>query len=268
VKISGVLILFLLVSLSFADITENIPTSQNIIEYPAKVKEKTLSVEEIIKKSDELMRGDTANGSMEMIVKTKRWTRTIEMESWSKGTKKSFIRINAPVRDKGTTFLKLDKEMWQYVPKVERTIKIPPSMMMQSWMGSDFTNDDLVKESSIVDDYKSKLLGKEGNNYKVELIPRPEAAVTWGKVLYWVDIDNLLPVRVEFYDEDNLLVNVLEYMDVRRFNDRQMPAKWVMTPQDEDKEGHSTTIIVKEMVFNEPVDNLIFSLSALKKMSR
>jgi outer membrane lipoprotein-sorting protein len=102
----------------------------------------------------------------------------------------------------------------------------------------------------------------------VELIPKQDAAVTWGKVLYWIDKNNLLPVKVEFYDEEDLLVTVLEYFDVKQFNDRKLPTKWVMIPQDEEKKGHSTTIMVKSMSFNEPIDESIFSLSALKKLSR
>lgn len=223
---------------------------------------------EIIKRSEDLMRGQTAYGEMEMIVKTARWQRTIKMTSWSEGTKRSFIKITAPVRDQGITFLKLDKEMWQYVPKVERTIKIPPSMMMQSWMGSDFTNDDLVKESSLVEDYTATIVSENAASYWLELLPRPEAAVTWGKLLYQVDKKSFLPERVEFYDEDGILINILVYSAVRQFNDRLFPTKWEMLPQEEEKEGHSTTIIVHKMIFNEPLPGDIFSLRALKKLSR
>lgn len=227
-----------------------------------------LTADEIIARAENLMRGQTAYGEMAMVVKTARWQRTIKMTSWSEGTKRSFIKITAPVRDQGITFLKLDKEMWQYVPKVERTIKIPPSMMMQSWMGSDFTNDDLVKESSLVEDYTSTIVSENAASYWLELLPRPEAPVTWGKLLYQVDKKSFLPERVEFYDEDGILINILVYSAVRQFNDRLFPTKWEMLPQEEEKEGHSTTIIVHKMIFNEPVPGDIFSLRALKKLSR
>lgn len=228
----------------------------------------TLTAEEIIARVENLMTGQTASGEMEMIIKTARWERSISMTSWSEGSKKSFIKITAPVRDQGMTFLKLDKEMWQYVPKVERTIKIPPSMMMQSWMGSDFTNDDLVKESSLSEDYTAAIVSENAVSYWLELLPRPEAAVTWGKLLYQVDKKSFLPERVEFYDEDGILINILIYSAVRQFNDRLFPARWEMLPQEADKEGHSTTIIVKKMIFNEPLPGDIFSLRALKKLSR
>ena len=240
----------------------------NITAGVNKDKDSTLHVDEIISKSEKIMRGDTSVGSMEMIVKTKRWTRSIKMKSWAEGKEKSFIKILYPSRDKGITFLRLDKEMWQYVPKIERTIKIPPSMMLQSWMGSDFTNDDLVKESSLIDDYEAGLLAEEEGAYKIELIPKPEAAVTWGKVLYWIDKTNFLQLREEFYDEDNLLINVLTFSEVKKFNDRYYPAKMLMAPQDEEKKGSSTTLHIESMVFNEPVEEGIFSLRSLKSMSR
>ena len=163
-----------------------------------------LDVKEIIQKSDDLMRGKTSYGELIMETRTPRWTRSISMQSWSEGTTKSFILITAPVRDKGTTFLKINNEMWQYVPKVEKIIKIPPSMMLQSWMGSDFTNDDLVRESSIVEDYNCKLLAEEPARYKIELIPKPDAAVTWGKIIYYIAKVTFVPLRADFYDEEGI----------------------------------------------------------------
>ncbi|MFC1482637.1 outer membrane lipoprotein-sorting protein [Candidatus Margulisiibacteriota bacterium] len=228
----------------------------------------SLTVTEILQKSDDIMRGKTSISELEMIVKTKRWTRTVKMKTWSKGTKKSFIKITYPSRDKGITFLKLDTEMWQYVPKIERQIKIPPSMMLQSWMGSDFTNDDLVKESSIVEDYDSKLLSEGEIHYEIELIPKPESAVVWGKIIYYVDVKTFLPVKEEFYDEDGELINILTFSDVKKFNDRLFPSKMVMIPQTEDKKGNSTTIIFRKMQFNVPIRNSIFTLQSLKTMSK
>lgn len=225
-------------------------------------------VKTILQKSDDLMRGATSYGEFEMQVTTPRWKRTMRMQSWSKGTKKSFIKVLYPERDKGTTFLRIDNEMWQYVPKVERTIKIPPSMMLQSWMGSDFTNDDLVRESSIVDDYTATLLEAGSPNYKIQLIPKPEAAVTWGKVILWVNTSTYVPVREEFYDEDGALVRIMKFENVTKLPDRYFPTRWTMLPQTEDKKGNTTVIIVKNMTFNKPVDAGTFSLEALKRMSK
>ena len=120
-----------------------------------------LSADEIIRKADEKSRGLSSQGSMTMTVVRPDWTRTITMKVWSKSREYSLVLITAPSRDKGLVFLKIKTEMWNWVPSIDKTIKIPPSMMLQSWMGSDFTNDDLVKQSSIVVDYTHKLLGKE-----------------------------------------------------------------------------------------------------------
>jgi len=141
-----------------------------------------LTAKEIVKKADDKGRGQTSQGIMTLTIVRPDWTRSITLKSWSKGTEYSLICISAPAKEKGQVFLKRQNDMWNWVPSIERIIKIPPSMMMQSWMGSDFTNDDLVKESSIVVDYTQTLLGKEKIRdqecYKIELIPLPDAAVT------------------------------------------------------------------------------------------
>jgi len=146
-----------------------------------------IDIKEIVRKSDEKFRGTSSTGSFSMTIQRPTWSRTISMKSWSLGTDYSLIYVTAPAKEKGQVFLKRKNEMWNWVPTIERMVKVPPSMMMQSWMGSDFTNDDLVRESSIVKDYTHKLLGEETIDkypcYKVELIPLENAPVVWGKVL-------------------------------------------------------------------------------------
>ena len=127
---------------------------------------------EIIKKLDDNMRGQNISIKLSMRVVSLGHERTMKMESYSQGTKKSFTKILFPPKDRGITFLSLDNQMWQYVPKIERIIKIPPSMMLQNWMGSDITNDDMVKQSSIVEDYNPKIIKKEGNIVTIELLPK------------------------------------------------------------------------------------------------
>ena len=144
-----------------------------------------VDVKAIVKQADEKFRGQSSQGTISMTIQRPSWSRTIAMKNWTLGTEYSLIYITEPVKERGQVFLKRDNEMWNWVPSIERMIKIPPSMMMQSWMGSDFSNDDLVKESSLVKDYEHKLLGKEPiegyNCYKIELIPHEDAAVVWGK---------------------------------------------------------------------------------------
>lgn len=142
---------------------------------------------DIVKKADSLLRGETNHGMSEMTIITPNWERTLRLKSWQNGIEKTFIRILLPQKDAGIGFLKIKNEMWSYLPTVERIIKIPPSMMMQPWMGSDFTNDDLVKGSSIVDDYEHREIGiekVEGQDvYKIESDPKPDAPVVWGKII-------------------------------------------------------------------------------------
>ncbi|MCB0644033.1 MAG: outer membrane lipoprotein-sorting protein, partial [Phaeodactylibacter sp.] len=168
---------------------------------------------EIIRKSEDKLNGKTAQGTMKMTIVRPTWKREMTMKTWSKGQEYSMVLITGPARDKGTAFLKRGKEMWNWQPSIDMEIKLPPSMMSQSWMGSDFTNDDLVSQTSIVDDFDHKLLGSETVNgmdcYKIELIPHEDAAVVWGKILMWVEKNEYLQLKTEFYDEDGYLVNTM-----------------------------------------------------------
>jgi len=227
-----------------------------------------LSADEIVRQRDHLMRGTSSFGRYEMVVKSPRWERTVKFDAWSQGEDKSFIVITYPKKDKGTTFLRIKTDMWQYIPRIEKTIKIPPSMMLQSWMGSDFTNDDLVKESSIINDYTHKLLPQEDRVYVIESIPNPDAAVVWGKIIQRIDKETFVPVQDDFYDEDGMLVRRLLYTDTQELPDRMYPMRWSIEPLTEERKGHTTTIIIDAIELNIPIENDVFSMRALKKYSR
>ena len=141
---------------------------------------------EIIDRVDRLLRGESSRGQITMEITTEHWSRSLDMEVWSLGVEHSLVRVQSPAREEGTATLKAGQEVWNYLPRVDRTIKVPPSLMMGSWMGSHFTNDDLVKESRIVDDYDFEI-SFEGEREGVEvwefqLTPRPEAPVVWGRI--------------------------------------------------------------------------------------
>ena len=227
-----------------------------------------MTAKEIISRADEKTRGLSSQGTMTMTVVRPDWTRTITMKTWSKSREYSLVLITAPAKDKGQVFLKLKTEMWNWVPSIDKTIKIPPSMMLQSWMGSDFTNDDLVKQSSIVVDYTHKLLGQEKVRdiacYKIELIPLPEAAVVWGKVIMWITTKGFDQWMTEYYDEDNVLVNVSNNYDIRQMGDREIPTRLEMVPQN--KKGQKTVMHIDEMKFNTNIDERFFSQQNMKKL--
>jgi outer membrane lipoprotein-sorting protein len=227
-----------------------------------------LSAKEIIRKADEKNRGLSSQGSMTMTVVRPDWTRTITMKVWSKSKEYSLVLITAPARDKGQVFLKIKTEMWNWVPSIDKTIKIPPSMMLQPWMGSDFTNDDLVKQSSIVIDYNHKLLGKEKvrgmDCYKIEMIPLPDAAVVWGKVIMWITISGYDQWMAEYYDEDSKLINVSNSYDIRKMGDREIPSRIEMVPRN--KKGQKTVMQIEDMKFNTRIDEGFFSQQNMKKI--
>ena len=227
-----------------------------------------LSAKEIIRKADEKNRGSSSKGIMSMTIIRPKWERTIVMKNWSKGNDNFMIYITKPAKEKGQVFLKVGKEMWNYVPTISRMIKIPPSMMMQSWMGSDFTNDDLVKQSSIVVDYDHKLLGEEVirdiNCYKIELIPHPDAPVVWGKIISWITKDGYNLWKNEYYDEDGYLQNIENGYNIKKMGDRTIPTKFEMKPADE--EGKKTVMEILEVEYNIKIDDSFFGKQNMKKV--
>jgi len=227
-----------------------------------------LSATEIIQKSTDLLNGKSSKGTMKMTVVRPSWSREVTMKSWSMTDEYYLILITAPVKDKGQTFLKRHTDMWNWMPSINKMIKIPPSMMSQSWMGSDFTNDDLVKMNSYVNQYTHKIVGEEGveghDCYKIELLPKPDAAVVWGKVLAWISKEEFYQLKLEFYDEDMELVNRQECFDIKQFSDRKLPSRLVMTPVDEP--GNKTIIEIIDNEFNIDIDELFFSQQNMKKI--
>lgn len=224
--------------------------------------------QELVAHIERLLWGKTNQGLAEMTVVTPRWTRTLELRFWMERPERTFIRILAPPKEAGIGSLRIKAEMWNYLPAVERTIKIPPSMMLQPWMGSDMTNDDLVKESSVVEDYTHTLVGTEeiegAKAYRVESIPKPEAAVVWGKLVYKIRVTDRLPLAQEYYDERGELIKAMRFTETRRLGGREIPTRWTMQPVK--KPQNKTVFLLKEISFDAPVDAEIFTLRNLQKV--
>lgn len=169
---------------------------------------------ELMRRIDAMWRGDSALARMTMSVTTRRYQRAITMDSWSEGKDKSLVKILAPKKDRGIATLRVDKNIWNYLPKINRVTKIPPSMMMGSWMGSHFTNDDLVRESSFEEDYTSAISfqGERGGVaiYEVTSLPREDAAVVWGKVVMEIEQVRLIPIRALYYDDEGQLAREMQ----------------------------------------------------------
>jgi hypothetical protein len=222
---------------------------------------------EILDRVDDLFRGRAANGRASMTVTTEHWSRTLALEFWSEGKEKSLIRILAPQKEKDTATLKVGNDIWNYLPKVKRVIKLPSTAMAASWMGSHFTNDDLVKESRMADDYTyaTTFEGERDGRRIVEItcLPRPEAAVVWGKVVVVVRADDLLPLEVHFFDEDLHPARTITYGEIRSLGGRTLPATLTVVPTD--KPAESTVVRYEEIAYDVPLDPDTFSLRTLQR---
>ncbi len=225
-----------------------------------------LSAFDIVKKADSNLRGESSYSEMTMTIVRPTWQRSISMKVWTKGTDFSLIKITEPAKDKGTGFVKRNKELWNWIPSIDRLIKMSSSVMGQSWMGSDFTNDDMVRESSMVKDYTQKILGEEEvrgfNCYMIELTPLPDAPVVWGKVVTWIDKQTFNFIRTQNMDENFELEQTMENYDFKQFGDRLLPSRMEMTPAD--KTGQKTVITTTKAQYNIPIQESFFSQQNLK----
>ena len=231
--------------------------------------------EEVLQKMDNLLRGvKSSYGEFTMIIAKKRWKkpRLIKMKIWEvrktdKRPGKSLIIITEPANEAGKGFLKNGNEMWAYFPDVKTTTKIPSSMLLEGWMGSDFTNDDLMHQGSAANDYSHRTIGSRVENGQtiltIELIPKAKALETWGKIVIELRESDSLPLKQEFYNEKGKLVRTMIFSDIKTFGDRTLPSKWIMKPAD--KPNDSTTLIIDTIQFNVPISDNVFTLDNLKR---
>ena len=232
----------------------------------APAEESTPDIETVIRHIDQLYRSETSHADMEMHIVTPHWERTLAMTIWTKGMDKTFIRITAPKKEQGVATLRIGNEMWNYLPKTNKVMKIPPSMMMGSWMGSDFTNDDLVRESSMLNDYTYQYVTPEdasaGHLY-VELVPREDSPIVWGKIVGAVRSDDYLPVWQRFYDEKGNLMRIMNFKEIKTFGDKTAPSVMEIIPQN--KEGHKTIVRWMNAEYDSEIDDKIFTRRNLQR---
>jgi outer membrane lipoprotein-sorting protein len=220
-------------------------------------------LDELLDKVDKVYRSESSTSTMVMTIKTPHWERSLKMKSWTRGMEHTFITILSPRKEKGISTLKKENEMWNYFPKVNKVIKVPPSMMMGSWMGSDFTNDDLVKENTYREDYTYKILKKEKQIYTIELTPKPKTITVWGKLVLLVDASRFIPLRQDYYDEKGKLVREMVFSKVDKIGSLHFPKK--MTLRTLNKPGHVTEIEYQEIKLNAKVKKSVFSMKNLQK---
>ena len=225
-----------------------------------------IDVKAIVKRMDELYRSETSQTNMEMQIVTPHWERTLALEIWTQGMDRTFILITSPKKEKGVATLRIGNEMWNYLPKTNKVMKVPPSMMMGSWMGSDFTNDDLVKESSMLDDYTYEVItpaDAQPDHLYIQLLPKEDSPIVWGKLIVAIRVSDRIPVWQHFYDEAGRLARVMNFKEVKSFDGKTVPSVMEMMPQN--KEGHKTVVRFVDAEFDKGIDEKIFTRRNLQK---
>ena len=229
------------------------------------IKNGKLDLEAVVKYFEDMYRADRSISEAKVVITKPRRERTLQMKIWTLGEERALIVIQAPPREKGTATLKVEKNLWNYLPRIKRTIRIPPSMMLASWMGTDFTNDDLVRESSYSKDYDYELVGpsQEPPGWLVRFTAKPDIVGLWNRFELVVSMDGRIPLEAKYYDRKDRLSRMLRWSDVKEFDGKRIPAKLSLVPLD--KEGHRTEMIYLDIDFEADVPETTFSLSNLEQ---
>ncbi|MBT8395775.1 MAG: outer membrane lipoprotein-sorting protein [Gemmatimonadetes bacterium] len=225
-------------------------------------------VDRVMDYIDDLYRSQSSYSRMRMTVVRERGTRELEMESWSRGDDEALIVIRSPAREAGAATLRTEEGLWNYAPRADRLIRIPSGLLSESWMGSHFTNDDLMRETSYLDDYDATLTTEEldGVIYlKATLIPKPDAPVVYTELVFFVTTDDWVPVRSEYYDEGEL-VRAWAFDDIRTISGKKIPLRMTVLPVDEPEER--TVIEYLELELDVPVEGQLFTRQGLRRAAR
>lgn len=223
----------------------------------------SLDLIDYVRRSETQYLAKTSYALVEMKIERKTWRRRMVMKNWSEGREKFLARIDEPIKEKGTSTLKLSDNIWNYLPKIDRVMKVPSSLMGDSWMGSHFTNDDLVKGNKIDQMYDFSLLAETDQEVSIQALPKADAATVWGKIVYLMERIRKIPITVSYYDEDNELIRTISFHDIKQIDGRDIPTKMLVTPRDEP--GESTTITYLELEFNSALPEGLFSIRNLKR---
>ena len=229
----------------------------------------TMTASDIVRKADEKFNGEKSSYSvMSMTIIRPGWQRTVEFKNWSLGREFALTLITAPSKEAGQNFLKRGSEMWSWNPSISRLIKLPPSMMSQGWMGSDYTNDDILKESSVVSDYVHEIIGEESIQgsmcFKIKMTARENASIVWGKQIRWIDKKDFLLLKAELYDEDGFLVRTETGSDIKLLGGRTIPSRIEMVPAEEPE--NKTLVEIREIKFNIAAEEGFFSQQNMKRV--
>ena len=223
---------------------------------------KDMTPVELLNHVDQIHRADASYAEIVMEIETPDWQRELKLKAWSLGKDYTLIRILAPRKDKGVATLRRDREMWNFFPKINKVIKVPPSMMGGSWMGSDFSNDDLVKQTALAKEYEISL-EKTDKKYILTLVPKQDTVTVWGKIVMHIDRHKLLPLEQAFYDEKGVKVRQLNFKDVKEWGGKLIPTVLEMIPLN--KKNHKTTVRYEKLDLSLKLEKEFFSLRTLKR---
>ena len=219
--------------------------------------------QELIRQIETQYQGETSRAIMHMKIITAAWSRELTMESWSEGRDKFLAVIREPQKEEGTATLKINDDMWNYLPKIDRLMKIPSSLMGDNWMGSHLTNDDLVKENKIDQLYTFETKAVQDSIATIICIPNPDAAVVWDRVLYTINVPKKIPVSIDYYDEDGELVRTMIFDQVQNISGRWIPLRMVVQPID--KPNEKTELLYENLEFNIMLPDNLFSITSLRR---
>lgn len=223
----------------------------------------TIDPVDLIKRVETQYQGRTSHGIARMHIKTSAWERTLTMESWTMGRERFLTRILKPRKERGTATLKVENNIWNYLPKIDRLIKIPSSLMGDSWMGSHLTNDDLVKEDKVDKLFCLKVASRTKDIAVIIGVPKPDAAVVWGKIIYKINLTKKIPVYIDYYDEDGEAVRRITFSEVSKIDGRSIPMKMMVKPFD--KPNEFTELIYEKIEFGVKIKKDVFSIRTLRK---
>lgn len=231
---------------------------------------KQVTAQDVVNCANKLLRGASSHARVSMTVERPEWKRTLEIESWNQGRDKAFILVHGPAKDKGTATLRLGPEMWLWMPRVERVVKVPPTMMHAAWMGSDFTYEDIVKADSILKDYTHTVLKREQEGdhevVVVEALPKPDAPVVWGRVVLTAAVypNGYVIAREEKdFSERGELIRTILFSDVGLLGGKTVPTRLECLPHR--KPGQTTKVKYRELDFDLAIPDRTFSLDRLQK---
>ena len=233
-----------------------------IFACPSTSKAQESEVQALIRRVETQYQGKTSQAVCKMQVVTAKWTREMTLEMWSKGREQFLVQVIAPKKDEGVASLKIGNEMWNYLPNIDRLVKIPSSLMGESWMGSHLTNDDLVKENE-VDKLYDLTMKRNGNIAEITGVPKPNVAVVWGKIIYTIDTERLVSLSTRYYDEENVLVRTITSDNVQRISGRWIPLRMLVQP--EEKPGERTELNYQKLEFDVRLADDFFSIRSLRR---